>query len=700
MSRKRLTSPEKQCILDLLAEGRSLEEVARIVGRAKRTIFEVKHNPPPGVRDLVALRQLEHNPPKAWDDLDDLAKRCLESFEFFATTLFCLRTPFWWTKAAEQLVHDVTSDDETFTLLHAPTGSGKTTLLETLVMWLMSGGGTCDPETGRALRFMFGGSTVDKAIRSVDRLRRIVEDPRPFWDAKRRVQAKHSMLELFGRFKPAPGEDDVSVWRQGQFTVALVGDHPLAQRDPTVSAYSLGAGQARGASPLSVRADIIVVDDPALMETLGDESLLERFEAEFESRLEPEGSLFAVGQRLGAGDLYGSLAARRYSDDSGDQLPTYTVASFPAHRDHDGNDHDEWDGSSGCLLDAVRLPWKKLQREAAKASYLPMYQQDVESSSALGLIERAWIDGTMDSTGYAGPGVWDVDRAAYEAIVDENGRAFPAYISIDPGVSESPWALELWQVDPRTRKRYLIGGVRGRFSIREILDNDSGSGSFTGELPDLCLRAATVGCRPTALVIESNAARHFLESQVWDLWRRIWSEIVIVPFVTSSGNKNSPVIGVSALLQPAYRNGEVRWPRVGLWDYLKVKVDELTRVRPKHDDTTLAEWVGIASLDKIIAGSRRRGPSPTIFSPKTGKYYRKSGDGVRTMSIYGVEKSIADMPQLPYEREAGLTLDEQQSRNRVRADLAVSNEVARAALGLPTRQSPEERNGRPDGVNP
>src|SRR6266508_5779269 len=96
MSGKRLTSHEKQRILDLLAEGRSLEEVARIVGRAKRTIFEVKHNPPPRARNAAQIRALEANPPRTLDQLPDIGKRWLEDFEVFATEAFCRRVPAWW----------------------------------------------------------------------------------------------------------------------------------------------------------------------------------------------------------------------------------------------------------------------------------------------------------------------------------------------------------------------------------------------------------------------------------------------------------------------------------------------------------------------------------------------------------------------------------------------------------------------------
>jgi transposase-like protein len=82
--RRRLSLHEKKQILDLLAHGLSLAKVAKIVGRSTRTIFEVKHNPPPAVRNLAQLRQLERQPPKTFDELSDIGKRCLESFELFS----------------------------------------------------------------------------------------------------------------------------------------------------------------------------------------------------------------------------------------------------------------------------------------------------------------------------------------------------------------------------------------------------------------------------------------------------------------------------------------------------------------------------------------------------------------------------------------------------------------------------------------
>jgi hypothetical protein len=44
----------------------------------------VKHNPPPAIRNLAQLPQLERQPPKTFDELSDIGKRCLESFELFS----------------------------------------------------------------------------------------------------------------------------------------------------------------------------------------------------------------------------------------------------------------------------------------------------------------------------------------------------------------------------------------------------------------------------------------------------------------------------------------------------------------------------------------------------------------------------------------------------------------------------------------
>jgi hypothetical protein len=699
---KKLDPRKKRRYVALRKQGWKQGQAAEEVGISRQTAHRLDLLLPPGV---VSSGQLEDDrvpDPRTWDQLPDIGKRALVDFEVFATEFFVRRVPAWWRIAAGELVDAVTSEEQVFEILNAATGAGKTTLAEDLTLWLMCGGGTCDPAHGRSLRFMFGSATYDKAIRSVDKLRRIVESPIPFYDEKQRRQAEHSLVDVFGRFKPAPAEGDVEViWRRDAFVVATVGDHGQFQRDPSVAAYSLGA------SPLQSRVDIAIIDDPASMRTLNQgDSLVEKFEAEFESRVEPSGALICVGQRLAPDDLYGQLAKRTWTDEAGEQFPSYQVLKFAAHRDHEGNEHLEWDGTNGCLLDAKRISWRKIQFEMTKPSFAAMYQQDPEGATALGLVERAWIFAGTDSTGFEAVGCFD-DREFFQFLGDENGRLFPCYISIDPAQGEGYWALEVWQVDPKTRKRFLIAGDRGRYNVRDILSDDP-SGDFGGVLHGLVLQSIVAGARPVAIVVEQNAARHWLQSQVWNLYRGFFlPNTLVIPFVTSPANRNDAVIGVAALLRPSYRAGEIRLPRRGDWNYIGAKIDELTSPRPKTADTVMAEWVGAASIDKIIvhAARYRRGPSPVV---RVGGRNRQVNPNVEqpTATVYGQRVSQSHMPFQPVGADpygsplADVPID-QRSRNRVNGiQGGPMSEVARIALGLPTRRSPDRRDGRPDGTIP
>jgi hypothetical protein len=54
------------------------------------------------------------NPPRSWDQLNDLGKEYLRDFTLFAQTLFLLRTPSWWRLAADEVVAMALSDVREF----------------------------------------------------------------------------------------------------------------------------------------------------------------------------------------------------------------------------------------------------------------------------------------------------------------------------------------------------------------------------------------------------------------------------------------------------------------------------------------------------------------------------------------------------------------------------------------------------------
>lgn len=674
----------KQKYLGLRRSGFSQAQAMRETGIKSTTTAHALDQALPVGTTTKSLVEQTSNPPRSFDELSDLGKRALESFETFGTEFFGLRVAPWWRVAAEQIVGYVLDPEEQLVLLNGPSDSGKTTMIETLLCWLLSGGGSCDPEKGRALRTMFGSATFNKSVMSVNRIRKILESSRPYGDAE------HSLSEIYGRFKSVPGEGDPSaVWQDSQFTVAQVGERERFQKDPSLQAASMKA------LPLSSKVDVAVWDDPARESDVEPEEIAEKFGAVAESRIMQGGTLLVVAQRLGAGDIYGQLASRTWADDDGEQHPTYHHLVFKAHYEErcDGKEHVEWDGKdTGCLLDSVRLPWKRLLAKANTPNYNAMYLQDVESSSSLGLIEKAWLDGNVrDSDGFISPGNWDRDREFWNIVVNADGKPFPTYLAIDPAQSDprghsgsaSWWAFELWQVDPKTKVRYLIYGERGRFDIRQVLDDKDGR--FTGVFYDIVFKAANLGARPTAVVIEENAARHWIQSPTFQLWHRIWPGVLVEPFHTAR-NRDDPAIGLASLLKAAYRNGESRLPGRGVdsRNYLKVKVEELTHIRPRSDDTLFAEWIGLASLDKILShGQGRQGGIPVVRYG--GRYH--GGEEEEPVAMY--ESTINGVPT--YRPHAEMP------QRRPRAPLGrplghFIPDVARTAgLAVPLERDPDRR---------
>jgi hypothetical protein len=622
---KRLSADTVQRYTALRRLGLRQGQAADEVGISRQSAHKLDRQLPPGIASSKELRERVSNPPKSWDDLSDLGKRCLEDFELFATTFFCLRVAPWWRIAAGEIVGLVLSSDEEFALLNGPSDSGKTTMAETLICWLLSGGGSLDPQRGRSMRFLFGGATFGKAERSVARIRQVLQSEKPVYNLQTRTQAEHSLVEVYGRYKPLSSEGDSEIlWTRRGFTVAQVGDVDVSEKDPSVQAGSMKA------LPLSSRVDVSIWDDPARESDIDEVEIAGNFAKVAETRQERAGALIVIGQMLHAGDLYNLLAERTWISDDGEQHPTYHHLVFPAHFEErcSGQEHTEWDGvETGCLLDAVRLPWRRLQEKSNSPGYAAMFQQDVTTSSA-GLVERVHIDGGYDSTNFLAPGCWDRERGFWEPVLDSDGKPYPSYVDCDPaqggvGADASYWSFECWQVDPATKRRFLVYGDRGRYNIQDILALRDGA--FVGILEHIVFKAATLGIRPSAFVVEENAARMWLRTDLFGMWQRAWSDMLVIPFHVQK-NRNDPAVGVAALLQPAYRNGEVRLPGapgVDSRNFLKAKVEELTKRRPRHDDTIFSEYAGVACLDQILDHVRRPGPTPNIDLRGLPTYLRR-----------------------------------------------------------------------------
>src|SRR5439155_4504511 len=119
----RVPAEVKERILRLAAEGVSQKKIADLVGVSTNTVTRTLNALPTGVRSPGQLRRQGANPPKAFDELSDIGKRSLESFETFARTFFVLRVAPWWKIASDEIVSMVLSPEREFELFHAPVGA-------------------------------------------------------------------------------------------------------------------------------------------------------------------------------------------------------------------------------------------------------------------------------------------------------------------------------------------------------------------------------------------------------------------------------------------------------------------------------------------------------------------------------------------------------------------------------------------------
>jgi hypothetical protein len=649
MAGKRLSKRQKTSLLRSRDLGLSMTETARRAGVSVSTVHRIWHAIPPGTES----KALADNPPKPWVQLDPLARDCLADFATFCRVVFARDVPPWRADAARRVLDLVLDPVDRYGVLNAPSGSGKTTLMLDVIAWLLAGGGSRDPGFGRSLRLMYGHGVYEKAVHGVELLREVLASPAPYYDHKKKVHAEKSMVELFGRFRPVESDLDMT-WRRDKFVVASLEDEPVFNKEPSVQAISYGS------TFLNERADFIVLDDVVTPKNVGDPGALEWLNQNPESRLEPGGTLVLVGQRLASEDLYGDVLARTWDpDDDGDAVPVYAHFAYPAHHEptcdaDSGGNHRQWDlKADGCLLDARRLPWRKLQHEAAKPTFAAMYQQAPEESTAGGLVDLAWINGGVDSAGLEAVGCLDRDRGFWTPVQTAGGKPLVTYLTIDPaeGSKEhgaSWWSLELWQVDSTNRVRFLVYGTRLRGTYSDVLSYDpngpmlnlpatprSGSGGFTGVLEETVFKAATLGARPSALVVEDNKARGWLASSDFQRWHRErWPDLKLIRYQVTAQNKNDPVTGVRGLLANDYRNGLARWPWKGMdaLDYLRVKLHELTALKPRSNDTVMAEWVGAVSMDNVIAAASR---APTI------------SNGFATLPPYLARKSLSNPDEHP-----------------------------------------------------
>lgn len=543
------------------------------------------------------IRDLDLPEPKA-GELSEDAQRALVDFEFFRLRYFGHVSTPWQVHAAEQMVGLLESPDKEFVVVNVPPGAGKsTTFTHDIVAWMIV--------RNRGTRVLIGSRTERQARQYVGRLKTTFERTHPPTasdELKRKGLAQDAVATLtadFGRFKPT----NPDVWRSEEFTVAQVNDIAGSDKERTVSAFGMDGGFLGGRYDVVVWDDL--VDKRSLRTAEARETLINMWETEAETRLEPGGLLILQGQRMRQDDLYRYALDLKAGDpddyESEQARPNkYHHVIYRAHFEDacsgdpaaHRKDAEPWrpDGSGGCLLDPVRLDWRTLKTIQSNRAerFLVMYQQeDVDPANAL--VNPLWVSGGRDSEGEY-PGCWDADRGACQLPQGLSGRLV-SVATADPSPTKF-WSIQWWVYHPDTEQRFLMDLIRQSMEAPDFLDYNYAAGGFTGVMEEWQQRSRAMGLPITHWVIEANAAARFILQ--YDHARR-WNaknSVQVIPHQTHR-NKSDEQFGVQTLA-PHYRFGRVRLPgkqnNPGRIAAMKL-VDEVTKwPEGTTDDCVMAQW--------------------------------------------------------------------------------------------------------------
>lgn len=618
----RLPLATKKKILELHREGCNYSEIATLVGCDRRRVAAICKNMRSWAgRDYVETAQAAAQPdPRPPKDLSRDASRALDDFGFFRARYFGrLATP-WQEAAAYQVQELLATPDKEHVVINAPPSVGKSTLFtHDVPAWL-----AC---RDRRIRCLIGSRTLRQARLYTGRLRRtferheVVPPDDEAVTAGRAVVPQASLAMDFGRFRPL-GLFTTDMWRTEEFVIAQADDILIHEKEASFAAYGMDSGFLGGRFQLVVWDDLVDRKNIRNVERFDD--LVEQWESEAETRLEPGGLLILQGQRMAASDLYRHCLDQRAGDpDDGTDPDTdlrpakYRHVVYRAHyeencrgKDTHRRDAPFWrplpdgtsDPGSGCLLDPRRLPWRELStiRQNRMEKYRVLYQQEDVDPAAV-LVPKLWIDGGRDrDTGEEFPGCWDMDRRAGQI---PRGLVAPT-ISIaaaDPSPTKF-WAISWWVIHPASEQRFLVDLIRQAMDAPAFLDWDYTNNTFTGVMEEWQRRSEDLGAPISTWIVEANAAQRFMlqydHVRRWQALRRVR----IVPHQTHR-NKSDAEYGVQSIA-PHYRFGRVRlpgWPNDGSRAASLKLVDEVTRYPDsRYDDCLMSHWFVEWNLPRLF----------------------------------------------------------------------------------------------------
>lgn len=174
------------------------------------------------------------------------------------------------------------------------------------------------------------------------------------------------------------------------------------------------------------------------------------------------------------------------------------------------------------------------------------------------LVDPAWLEGGVDRDGILSPGCYDTDRGFMQWPAGVSGLL--DYVTIDPSAGNF-WGVEWWAIQPQTKVRYLIRGLRSsKFRAGDLVQWDTSRGDLSGLMQEWQAESMKLGHRIRCWVIEGNSAfKHLTQYDHFRAWQRRWGAAVILH--QTQRNKWDEATGIEALLPPLYRQGLKRLPK-------------------------------------------------------------------------------------------------------------------------------------------
>ena len=486
----------------------------------------------------------------------------LDDFPRFRERYFKRTSTPWQAEAALKLKEYLEKPEKSYVVVNAPPGSGKSTLFtHDIPAWLAA--------RNPHIRCLIGSRTERQAAMYTGRLRRTFSNERS------------AFVSELGPFRPLQRD----LWRNSEFIIAVPEDEVNDEKEPTFAAFGQDSGFLGGRYDFVIWDDLIDFRNAKSIEARN--ALVNWYETEAITRLEPGGLFVLQGQRIGPDDLY------RYSldltDGSDEDKPLFEHIIYRAHYEDrcsnlHGVDAPAW--PEGCLLDPVRLPWKELRAKNRNQleRFLVLYQQeDLDPDTSL--VQHLWLEGGIGKDGSLHPGCWDEDRSLQEVPRGINLTECVAIATVDPSAAMHR-ALELWFYHPESDTRWLVDFYRGPLTAPGFLDRVDGK--FIGFLEEWQQWSVSVGLPIQTWVVESNTCQRFLlQYQHAKDWIAL-NSVNIVPHQTTQ-RRHDPDFGVQSIA-PHFKYGRVRLPGRS-HQAIKPFTDELVRwPHGRTEDTVMACW--------------------------------------------------------------------------------------------------------------